>query len=345
MKNVHVRDSERGLVLVSLYMLFPLLLILAGALVSYALAEVRAAQRSQASTQALYLAEGGIDQALIQLRSNYNWTAGYSGIPLGTTGNYSVSVQSLAGSRRRLTGQGSSTLLPASVVRSVETIVQQYIPPNFYDNVIWVSQDLDFEGNAYQVTGNIRHGDTSPSSTSHVAGSVTYDPATDPLPRLNYQQLYNIAQSQGNIYDAARIGNGHNVFPTSFWHTPPTDPNDPTTGVPNVNYITTDLVLNGNIGTIGGLFVVVGNVLTDPSATEDTTINGNGQIQGAIYTTGDFRINGGGNGLNVSGGIWTGDQARLNGHATLTYDSTYMNAIKALNINPDVQIVSWQDLS
>ena len=339
------RESERGLILVTLYMLLPLLLILVGTLAAYVLAESRAAQRSQASLQALYLAEAGIDRALVQLRSNYSWTTGYSGLALGSTGTYSVSVQSLAGSRRRLTGQGTSALLPTPVVRSVEAILQQYIPPNFYDNAIWASQDLLFNGNSYQVTGNVRHGDTTPSSTSHVTGTVTYDPATDPLPRLNYQQLHDIAQSQGNVYDAARIGNGHNVFPTSFWYTPPTNPADPTTGVPNVNYITTDLVLNGNIGTIGGLFVVVGNVLTDPTAEEDTTINGNGQIQGAIYTTGNFRINGGGNRLNVTGGVWAGDQARLNGNANVTYSSTYMDSIKALNINADVQVVSWQDLS
>lgn len=336
--------TEAGFVLIALSLLLLTLILFGGALVAHAVAEVRSAQRSQASLQAVYLAEAGIDQAIAQLRANYNWVTGYAAVPVGTTGTYSVTVQPV-GINRRLTAQGNSTLLGTPTPRSVEAIVRQSIPPNFYDNATWVSQNLDLRGSAYQILGNVRHGDTTPSGTSGVTGTVTYDPATNPLPRLSFQQLFNIAQAQGNVYDAARLQGGPSVFPTSFWYQPPTDPNDPTTGIPNVNYVTTDLVLNGNIGTLGGFFVVVGNVLTDPSAVEDTTINGNGQIQGAIYTTGDFRINGGGNGLNVNGGVWAGDEVRVNGKSTISYDASYMSAIRAMNITADVQVISWQDLS
>jgi hypothetical protein len=109
-------------------------------------------------------------------------------------------------------------------------------------------------------------------------------------------------------------------------------------------YILTDLELKGNIGTVGGFFVVVGDVLTNPLGTYDTQISGNGQIDGCVYTLGTFEINGGGNGLNVLGGIWADREVELNGNATVVYNEDYMKAIKALNINPDVQLLSWREL-
>lgn len=113
---------------------------------------------------------------------------------------------------------------------------------------------------------------------------------------------------------------------------------------PNVVYITGDLQLKGSIGTIGGFFVVVGDVINDPDETEDATINGNGTIEGAIYTRGEFRINGGGGAdLNVNGGIWAGDQVRLNGNAKVAYNAEYMEAIKTLVGEGTPQICSWED--
>jgi hypothetical protein len=132
-------------------------------------------------------------------------------------------------------------------------------------------------------------------------------------------------------------------FPDSFWYSEPTDPNDPTTGTPNVVYVESDLELNGNVGTIGGFFVVAGDVITNPDDTSDATINGNGEIDGVVYTLGEFRINGGGGGLNVNGGVWAGEEARLNGNAHIAYTEDYMAALEALDINVEVQITSWRD--
>ncbi len=340
-----MKKREEGFLLITVYWLLTLLVIFAAVGVTAALADLRASQRLQANLQAFYLAEAGIDQSIVQLRQNYLWTAGFTNVSQGSSGNYSVEVGVLNGNRRNLAAQGNSTLLATPTQRRLEVILQQFIPPFFFDNAIWASRNLDFNGNSYSVTGDVRHGDLTPSSTSGVTGTVTYDPAANPLPRLSFQRLHDIAQAQGNIYDAPRLSGGPGVFPISFWRRAPgtNGPDDP--GEPNVNYITADLVLNGNIGTLGGFFVVVGNVLTDPTTTEDTRINGNGQINGAIYTTGDFRINGGGNGLNVNGGVWAGEEVRLNGNANLQYNQPFMDAIEALGINADVQVLSWQDLS
>lgn len=333
-----------GFILIGMYLVIMVLIILAGVVLSYALSDLRSSQRLQANVQSLYLAEAGVDQAIVRLRQDYGWSTGFTEIPVNNAGSYSVQVGAAGADRRILTAQGRSALLAGPVERRVEVIVRRVIPPGFFDNAIWAAEELDFNGNVYSVVGNVVHADENPSGgMGGVSGTVTYNPAASPLPRLSFQQLHDIAQAQGNLYDAQRLAQGPDAFPDSFWYRPPTDPSNPATGIPNVNYITTDLVLNGNIGTIGGFFVVVGNVLTNPGVAEDTTINGNGQVAGAIYTTGDFRVNGGGNGLNVDGGVWAGHEARLNGNATIRYNSDYMKAIRALGVNADVQALSWRE--
>lgn len=90
--------------------------------------------------------------------------------------------------------------------------------------------------------------------------------------------------------------------------------------------------------------MVVGDVITNPSGTYDATINGNGQIDGAIYTRGEFKVNGGGGGLNVNGGVWASEEAELNGNAQVAYNQTYMSAIGSFNITTQVQVTSWKDM-
>ena len=52
--------------------------------------------------------------------------------------------------------------------------------------------------------------------------------------------------------------------------------------------------------------MVVGDVLTNPDAAEEASVNGVGTIEGVIYTRGDFDVNGGAGNLNVNGGVWSG---------------------------------------
>lgn len=343
------KKREEGFLLVTVYWLLTFLVIFAVAGAAFALADLRAAQRLQANVRAFYLAEAGIDQAIVNLRSNYLGTSDFTG-EIGTPGSYgtyAVDVD-VDGNKRTLTVVGAVVKAdPADpneplIQRKVEAIVERPPPDDrMGDNVIWAPISLDFNGNSYEVEGSVLYADTTPSSTNNVNGPVTYDPTANPLPRLNFEALRDIAQAQNNIYDAARIGNGQGVFPTSFWYRPPgtNGPEDP--GEPNVNYITADLFLRGNIGTIGGFFVVVGNVLTDASTTENNTdVDGNGEIAGAIYTAGSFEIKGGGNGLNIDGGVWAGNEVRLDGNAKLRYNAEYMNAVP---LPIDVQLKSWWD--
>ncbi|HAM39945.1 MAG TPA: hypothetical protein DDX89_02960 [Candidatus Omnitrophica bacterium] len=336
-------QNDRGSTLVIGYLCVTMALVYGSILLARSVWEQSQARGSRDAASAFQLAEAGIDDGIKRLRDDYNWTAtATSAFPKGS---YQLSVTPEGA--RRIIRSAATVTGNANLTTQLEAIVQQNIPPHFYDNAIYAAEEVVLKGNAYSVVGNVRTGDDDPvQNTEGVEGEVIYDPNADPLASFEFQQLYDLAMSQGNVYDGDRlqeIQRGQDAFPTEFCYSPPTDPTDPSTCMPNINYITEDLVLNGNIGTIGGFFVVVGNVLTNPSATEDTTINGVGSVEGAIYTTGDFVINGGGGGLNVYGGVWAGDEARLNGNATVEYEATYMRAIERLNLSVDVQLLSWRE--
>lgn len=341
-----MRKKRNAFMLLSAYFVLAVLFILGGVYFARTMAEARVVQRQLYSARAFYLAEAGIDDALVHLKNNYSWSTGLSNVSLGNMGSYTVSVEAI-GQQRKLVSTGIVSDATPAITSKIEVFAQSIIPEGFYDNAIYASKVVDLNGNAYTVDGKIRYGTGPIPNTDNVTGEIIQDPNTNPLPKLNFEQLHSISESQANVYDATRLENvrrGVDSFPSSFWYSLPTDPEDPATGVPNVVYVGGDLVLRGNIGTLNGFFVVVGDVLTNPNAVYDSTINGNGQINGCIYTRGKFTINGGAGGLNVFGGVWAQSEAEMNGNATITYNRDYMKAIEALDINPEVQVLSWRQL-
>jgi hypothetical protein len=341
-----VRKNNGTAILLFTYSVIVILIIIAATFVLRTISEKNISTRYKELIEAFNLAEAGVSRAISEVRQDYNW-AGPLSVSLGM-GQYSVLAVDLDGKRKILSCGYIPSIENFRAKRTIEAVVKKYIPSNFYDNAIYVGDELDLNGNAYRVNGNVIYGDEHPAdNTGNINGTVTQDTSINPLARIDFEQLYNLSQGQGNVYDAQRLDavkSGRDSFPSSFWYSQPADPNDPATGVPNIVYILTDLELKGNIGTVGGFFVVVGDVLTNPLGTYDTQISGNGQIDGCVYTLGTFEINGGGNGLNVLGGIWADREVELNGNATVVYNEDYMKAIKALNINPDVQLLSWREL-
>ncbi len=296
------------------------------------------------SVRAFWLAEAGVSRALDELRNNYSQcgTNVWEGSLSTVNGGYSID-SICVGSVRTVTSRGFVPYSgPSRVQRIITVSIEKDIPPNFYDNALYSGGDIDINGSTASIEGDVRYAGQCDNPTN-INGNVMQDSSISPLALLDFQQLLTISQSQGNYYDEARLDSGDD-FPTSFWYSPPTDPNDPSTGTPNIVYVTEDLELRGNVGTIGGFFAVVGDVITSPDDTQDATINGNGQVEGMIYTRGEFRINGGGGNLNIDGAVWAGEEVRLNGNAHVSFNQDYMSAAEALGINSDAQVVSWEEL-
>ena len=342
--------NTKGVVLISVYLVIIVLLIIGAVFVMRAISDARIAIKELEQWQAFYLAEAAIDRALAQLPAN---TANALNVALGS-GRYDMTITTITvGKKWQAQGIGyiPDKTNPRATVRT-EAIIEKKDPPNFYGNAIYTAGDVDIRGSAYDVNGNVIFaGNNLIGDPSFVSGTVTDDESISPLARLDFQQLrtWAMGQVQGghdNLYTAAEIAAGTPPLPTSFWFRLP-GTNGPTDlGEPNVVYIETDLTLRGSVGTIGGFLLVVGDVITNPGATMDTTINGNGMIDGCVYTTGYFRVNGGGGGLNVNGGVWSGnDGVRLNGNVTVDYNQQYQDAIR-LVISPstDTQLISWRQI-
>ncbi|OGX24216.1 MAG: hypothetical protein A3J51_01455 [Omnitrophica WOR_2 bacterium RIFCSPHIGHO2_02_FULL_45_21] len=337
--------NKKGMALIITFAVILLLTILGSAIISRSISENNIARRYSETAQAFWLSEAGINRALYELRNDYN-SSSISATQLGS-GGYEATISSSGGDRI----VNSTGYFPFSgaqrASRSIEATMSKSIPPNFYDNAIYSAGEVDLNGNSYSITGDIRYADEI-DNTGNVNGTITQDNSINPLARFDFQQLRALSSGQQNVYvisgnNLVNEATGEQGFPGSFWYSPPTDPDDPATGTPNIVYIEGDLQLNGNIGTIGGFFVVAGDVINNLGATYDADVNGRGQIDGAIYTRGEFRINGGGGNLNINGGVWAGEEARLNGNAHVAYNNTYMSALGSLNLTADVQISSWKD--
>lgn len=337
--------NKRGAALILSYMVITVLTILSSALISSSFAERNLSLRHADSITAFWLSEAGVNRAIDELRDDST----ISGVDVFSEdlslGSYSVDVD-IIGPISRVTSHGYvPDRASARVERIIEALLSRPLPPGFFDYGIYSAGDVTLNGNSYIVNGNVlyagglyaSHPENIHPDADPPEDGIIHDPYATPLPYLDFSTLRDISELQGNIYDADRlwdVKSGVDSFPSSFWYD---------LGQPNVIYIESDLQLNGDIGTIGGFYLVVGDVLTNPDNVEDLSINGSGEIYGVIYTRGEFIVNGGAGGLNIYGGVWAGEEIRLNGNCNVTYNPEYMNALRNMDMDPGVELVSWRD--
>ena len=349
--------NNKGMLLLSTYFIIALLLFFIGMFAFKNLWEARAVERYKQNIQSFNAAEAGMDAAIAQLP---NSTAPLTNVALvdhtgQSRATYSATISVLQiGKKWRVDSWGYVPNAGAAVVSNhLQSVVEKTgVPPSFWGNAIYTAGNVVVNGNAYSIQGDVIYAGTSSALTPpNFMGTSTPDPSINPLARLDFSSLRAIAQTQikaggvDNLYTAAEIATGNPPLPKTFWYD--TSNPDPTKWIPNVVYVESDLILNGKI-TIGGFLVVVGDILNTPDETDETIINGTGQIDGCVYSTGQFRVNGGGQGLNVLGGVWSGgDGVRLNGSITVQYNAAYMNAIRD-NLPPpgsSVKLRSWREVN
>lgn len=370
-------NNNKGAVLIMSYLVVSVLLTLSLGVVYHSLLEKKAYDVTKQRTDAFYMAEAGMDAALLSLRTNQFFTGTGAANPVPVQrgsqmiGQYANTVENIGGGGflRRVTAYGYVPQMtpPVGVLQQtceLEGVVYvPIVPPgNFFDNAIYAVEGVDFHGGTYSVTGDVECGDdvtNTGRSTGTINGDVAeFDPnvTQDAFYCLNFQSLQALAREQTYSYEGNTVNNNFTAqdiedgrpLPTSFWYRPPTDPADPTTGVPNIVYIEGPLVVRTNNFAVGGFILVVGD-LTSPGITssdEDATINGNVTVNGCLYTTGDFTLNGHGNSV-IDGGLWTGGEAYLQGNTAFTYNADYMLAIKNYVENhtpPTLSLLSWRQL-
>lgn len=329
--------NKRGVALIICYMVIVALSILGAAFLMRSVSERSVAGKYFDSTQAFWLAEAGVNKAIAELRASYiNYTSPVSG-NLGP-GEYLATITS-NGDNRTVTATG---YIPSAAAAQIERVVAvtliKYIPPGFYDNAIYSAGNVTIGSNCV-VNGDVFSGG---AINGPVNGDATPNDTVlhnNGLPLLNFDDLKRISQEQG-WYNS---DTGVTTFPSSFWNVAPVSPEDP--GIPNVVFV------NGDFTLVGGKQVVQGFIVVGGNTVYNAEIGGNASIIGCLYTRGNIWFHGGGGKvINVDGGVWAGGTVTMEGNEQINFDppaghgETYMNAIKALGINADVQVTSWQEM-
>ena len=322
--------KKRGAILIITFMAIVVLVIISIGMFLRMFSESRAAERHKEANEAFYLAEAAIDTAIAKLPSN---TSPEANVALGK-GNYSLTITVLeAGKKWKVVGTGR---IPAAAPFRAQKTIEAFLEKKelgdfFWDNVILSAGNVTFKGNAYSVTGNVRFAGSISGDDRIPDENVIPDSSVAPLALLDFQYLLNIATAQNHVYSGY-----DSSMPQTFWYDK-SDP-DPTKWVPNVVYIQGDLKLSGVNAKAGGFVIVGGDVI------QNVDVTGSATVDGCIYTRGYFQNKGGGNRLNINGGIWAGTNVNLTGDVTLTYNKQYMDAIRTI-INPstEIQMISWRE--
>ncbi|MFH0839917.1 MAG: hypothetical protein V1883_02745 [Candidatus Omnitrophota bacterium] len=320
-----------GFILLLVLPLVLLMCMVAGYFFIYQRREVYNVQRQMASIKAFWLADAGVSRAIYELKNDYTNWLGITGVSLGAGGGeYSISIGAPvvidpATTSRYVVSTGTipSGLTIGDISRKIEvSIIKKQLPISSVS-----APDVTINGSGVTVLGDIIYSDSFTTNPPGGDYSCIQDDSMDSWPQPDFALLESIARSQvqpggeDNYFSNEELGPPASpTFPTSYWY-------DEVQRIPNVVYLEGDLTLNGNIGTIGGFFIVRGDVATDPEDTGDTSINGVGSIDGCIYTTGAFNINGGADSLNVNGGVWAGQEAVLRGTAEIQENEEYLQNI------------------
>jgi len=329
--------NRRGAALIICYMIIAALSILAAAFLLRSVSERAVAGKYFDSTQAFWLAEAGVNKAVAQLRGYFNNLVPIPPDSLGP-GEYSASI-TVNGDNRIVAASGFIPLASAiKVRRDIEAIAIKRIPVGFYDNSIYSSGAVSIGSNCV-VNGDVFSGG---AVTGPVNGSVAQNDSTlhnNGLPSLSFDQLQQMSAAQGWYNPTTHV----TTYPTaSFWFDPPSESNP--TGTPNIVFIYDDFTL------VGGHQVVKGFIVVGGDAIYDAEIGGNASIDGCLYTRGNIWLHGGGgNVINVDGGLWSGGTTTMTGNEQINFDPPghgveYMNAIRGLGINADVQVISWREM-
>jgi len=331
--------NNKGFILGAIYMIFLILSLLSAGYLTEVIVFSNLTRIKCSNIKAFYIAEGGIDYALNEIRNgvvNDSNTNNIQGI-----GIYNCDWEYKEGYTNRWIINSTGTVNRSRISIQVEAI-KRVIPTNFYDYAIYNAKDLQIGvapnlGFKLNIQGDVIYAQDIGGNQGKITGEITQDPTIKPLVKLDFAQLRTISQAQGNVYNEYRLVTED--LPSSFWY-------DESEGIPNIVYIETDLdIISWDFGTIGGFIVVAGNVLTDPDATGDINILGKGYIDGCIYSTGDVKLGGRyftTEGIVMNGGIWSNGDVELYGQIDLLYKEEFMNVISNQFLDTDLQVISWK---
>lgn len=254
--------TNRGQILVVALVVTTVMFILSVALISIASTEYLASNASYKKTQALNLAEAGVEKAIRELNQDFNYT-GTEDTPIALdTGEFEIAIEG-SGSIRTITSTGyvpdktnykQKKIVKMSLLISSETISFYYALQVGTDGIEMENNSV-INGNAYS-NGNI-----TGQNNSQINGDA--------------YAVNTISSPKPTVTGAKHAGSAPSVLPTldyDYWKSEANINNDPYIG----NYIVNTTVTLGPKKIQGDLTLNTGASLT---------------ITGPIWVTGNFTMN------------------------------------------------------
>jgi len=308
--------NKRGLALILSYIVITVLIILGGVFSVRSISESGIAQRYAESTQAFWLAEAGVAQALTQLNDFSNLNS------IASTSQYSVDTIVVEGSNRRVTAHG---FVPSAAAPRVErriTVLAQNSGGSNPSNPSLITYAIETSGTLKIEGKNV---DINPEGSSHAGSSLTFEQVFG----MTLDQMKAIAVS------AQASGTGH-------FYTDPDENQQPVNGITWVELTGSNKYKISSEWSGSGLLIVNSNgndVALDISSKWSFT--------GMIWVTGRFKITGG----TIDGAIFARSsidaQSSLDGKPTLNLNSTAVaDAFRLLGTGGTggVEVLSWQEI-
>lgn len=250
---------SRGYILLLALVVSSIVMAVTTAFIGYFSSALRAERASFASTQALALAEAGIDKAIYELNQNGSYS-GESDTALGG-GVFSVVVASVDGNTKRISVTASvpdaSDPIVTKTVKATATIDTSIVAFNYG---VQIGEGGVTMNNGSTVEGNIyANGDVTGSGT--ITGDVTVAVGTDPV--ANQQST-----TQNSAYNVGDLSTRVNVA-QSF--------------TPSVTATLVGMSLN--LKKVGSPGDVVIKIVTDNSGKPSSTVLASGVISASLITS------------------------------------------------------------
>ena len=312
--------GKKGAALIIAFMVIVMLTVLGSATISKSVSERFLTQRYAESTQAFWLAEAGVAQALLQLKSDFSNFNAIAPTALGQ-GEYSIDTIVVEGANRRVTAHG---FVPSQASPRAERTITVLVQSSGGSNL----SNPDLLQYAVDTTGELNIGgsaDIHPPESSHQGSSLDFEEVFG----TTKEAIYALAQ------EAAASGTGH-------VYTNPGANQQPVNGITWVELTGSNKYSISSNWSGSGLLIVNGNGMN--LALE---ITGDWTFTGMIWVMGKIKIAGN---PQITGAIFAesmaGIESDVTGNPTINLDTAAVSGAFGLlgGGSEGIQVLSWREI-
>ena len=275
--------GQHGFILIATVIVMSLLLFLSTYVISFSITELKISSSQSAATQAYYLAESGVAEAIWRIKNDSswknsfetsdNWNISYTRDPaLYPNGSYRIDIQNTGLARGEITVTGYIRVGNSTAQRVIKTTVYKAIGDNPMEDISeYADGNIDMSGTTLTVyNGGIF---SNGNVTANFFSNINVDKAL--------RATGNLVKNWTSEVNASLI-NTHNENPPAPAPLPMPavsfdNPSDPSSYKSRADHVYTaqqfsDLLWNNTNLTLDGITYVTGDVSI--KGTQDLTING-----------------------------------------------------------------------